>query len=210
LLQAAAAVFQYPMPPARRRHGPRGYVDFQSYKPWLRDEFDCRCVYCLCRERWVPNGADGFSVEHVDPQSTHPRRAGDYGNLIYACCTCNASRADAALPLDPSRASLGNHIQLETRGTVRPLTTEGAVVIDICRLNRPSLVSFRRRLLRVIAVLAAQEDPRLKGALEDILSFPDDLPNLASRRPPGGNARPQGIAESCFERRRKGVLPGFY
>jgi hypothetical protein len=164
----------------------------------------------LCRERWVPNGADDFSVEHVDPQSTHPHRAGDYDNLIYACCTCNASRTDAALPFNPARVSLGDHLQLGTGGIVQPLTAGGAALTDICRLNRPSLVSFRRRLLQVIAVLAAQKDPRLKDVLQDILSFPDDLPNLASRRPPGGNIRPQGIADSYFEQRRRGVLPGFY
>jgi hypothetical protein len=39
------AVFAYPDVPHTWRHGPRGYVDDEHYKPWLRDEFIFRCVY---------------------------------------------------------------------------------------------------------------------------------------------------------------------
>jgi hypothetical protein len=44
--------FDYPPGPHVRRHGPRGYADLESFRPWLRDEFDFRCVYCLLREQW--------------------------------------------------------------------------------------------------------------------------------------------------------------
>lgn len=39
--------FTYPRRPHVRRHGPRGYRAYQSYKPWLRDAFEFRWVYCL-------------------------------------------------------------------------------------------------------------------------------------------------------------------
>ncbi len=42
--------FTYPPPVTERRHGPGGYVDYGSYRPWLRDEFVFRCVYCLNRD----------------------------------------------------------------------------------------------------------------------------------------------------------------
>jgi hypothetical protein len=29
-------------------------TDYESYRPWLRDEFAFRCVYCLTRETWGP------------------------------------------------------------------------------------------------------------------------------------------------------------
>jgi hypothetical protein len=45
--------FNYPAEPHLRRHGPRGYADAASYRPWLRDEFAFRSVYCLFREQWV-------------------------------------------------------------------------------------------------------------------------------------------------------------
>ena len=44
--------FTYPSEPDVRRHGPQGYADAASYRPWLRDEFAFRCVYCLFREQW--------------------------------------------------------------------------------------------------------------------------------------------------------------
>jgi hypothetical protein len=62
-----SAPFAYPVTAHERRHSPAGYVDYQNYKPWLRDEFTFRCVYCLERERWYPSGAAAFSVDHVVP-----------------------------------------------------------------------------------------------------------------------------------------------
>lgn len=47
--------FEYPSAPLVRRHGPVGYLDYSSFRPWLRDEFGFRCVYCLRREQWEPN-----------------------------------------------------------------------------------------------------------------------------------------------------------
>ena len=44
--------FMYPGQSHVRRHGPAGYADYKRYRPWLRDEFTFRCVYCLKRERW--------------------------------------------------------------------------------------------------------------------------------------------------------------
>ena len=44
--------FTYPVEPHLRRHGPQGYADVVSDRPWLRDEFAFRCVYCLLREQW--------------------------------------------------------------------------------------------------------------------------------------------------------------
>jgi len=70
--------FTYPRRPPGRRHGPRGYRAYQSYKPWLRDEFRFRCVYCLWRERWGADGDQMFSVDHLWPRMTHPERLYDY------------------------------------------------------------------------------------------------------------------------------------
>ena len=45
-------------------------LNYQSYKPWLRDEFQFRCVYCLWRERWHSVGEDAFSVEHLQARGS--------------------------------------------------------------------------------------------------------------------------------------------
>lgn len=203
LLQAAVATtFAYPLPTARR-HAPSGYVDYTSFKPWLRDEFAFRCLYCLTRERWFPTGHEGFSVEHYIAQSVAPALRCAYDNLFYVCCACNAVRRNLALPFDPTRESLGNHLHITRAGVAEAVTIEGAQFIDLCRLNRPARVDFRRRLLNLLET--AEE-----GVLLDWLGFPPDLPDLAALHPPTGNARAAGLAESHFERRRRDELPPVY
>jgi 5-methylcytosine-specific restriction endonuclease McrA len=84
----------YPLTAHQRRHAPAGYKNYQDFKPWLRDEFLFRCVYCLERERWYPNRADSFSVDHVQPKSRVPERLFDYSNLVYTCSRCNSSKQE--------------------------------------------------------------------------------------------------------------------
>ncbi|HEV3021553.1 MAG TPA: hypothetical protein VGX76_03775, partial [Pirellulales bacterium] len=80
--------FTYPAAPHVRRHGPRGYSDIESYRPWLRDEFSFRCAYCQFREQWGRVKA-GFAVDHFLPVSVHPVHARSYDNLLDACSACN-------------------------------------------------------------------------------------------------------------------------
>ncbi len=64
-----------------------------------------------------------------------------------------------------------------------------------------------RKLWIAIVTMAEQADPALFRCL---LAYPDDLPDLATLHPPGGNARPKGSADSHFERRKRGELPDTY
>lgn len=210
LMTAIHNVFQYPAFPQTRKHGPRGYSDYTSYKPWLRDDFLFRCAYCLTRERWRPDGQEGFSVDHFNAQSLFPQWRGDYNNLFYACCSCNAARREIPLPLAPSSQPLGAHLRIGDDGMVEPLTLEGAQFIAICHLNRPAMAAYRRRFLRLIDTLASNPTPQTDAALKELLGFPDNLPDLAAKRPPQGNARPEGLIGSCFERRRRSELPETY
>ena len=67
LRQVASKAFEYPNQAHDPKHEPIGYLDYRSYKPWLRDEYSFRCIYCLTREVWTPSGQDDFSVDHVSP-----------------------------------------------------------------------------------------------------------------------------------------------
>src|SRR5438874_5606389 len=92
--------FQYFRTPHTRRHGPEGYVQYESYKDWLRDEFTFRCVYCLERERWHDQAS--FGVDHVLPKGVagFAHLVCVYRNLVYACNRCNSIKQDEIL-LDP-------------------------------------------------------------------------------------------------------------
>ena len=194
----------------QRRHGPQGYLDYRHYKPWLRDEFQFRCVYCLCRERWFPDGDDSFSIDHLRPQSAAPESGGEYGNLVYACWRCNSAKQDTPPPLDPDRDTFANHVELCKDGTVRGLTPQGEALIRACRLNRPKLAEFRRGLFALHDLLKNHRDAAAIELLRKYFGYPDNLPRLASLRPPGGNLRPEGIHQSYYELRQRGELPGFY
>lgn len=203
-------VFQYPTQVHVRRHGPLGYANYQSYKPWLRDEFQFRCVYCLWRERWYPVGEESYSVDHLESRAAAPGHECDYDNLVYACCRCNSLKADARGVLDPCRQAHGHHLSVFANGVIHGLTTEGRELIEVCRLNQPRITDARRRLLELFRALQESATPGTAALLEHYLGFPDNLPMLSQYRPPGGNSRPGGIVQSYCDRRQRGELASVY
>ena len=201
---------QYAPAPHVRRHGPRGYAEPQRYKAWLRDEFQFRCVYCLCRERWCPDGEDSFSVEHFRPQAWAAAEVCDYDNLLYTCVRCNAAKRDLTGVLDPAEVPLADHMEILEDGRIRGLTAEGRELIRVCQLDRPNLTEFRRGIVEVLRGLEGLGVAARGQVLRRFFGFPSNLPRLASLRPPGGNSRPDGIHNSFYERRTRGDLPEFY
>lgn len=191
-------IFRYSDSPHDRRHAPQGYRDYRSFKPWLRDEFSFRCVYCLWRERWCAEGADVFSVDHLSPQSLHPDLICDYDNLVYACCKCNSVRQDLDVPLDPCEDAYAKHLEVQDDGSIRGLTPEGKEQIRICRLDRPKLTRARSEILQMTKLLEQCASSEAGELLRSLQALPDHLPNLATLRPPAGNSRAKGISESSF------------
>ncbi|MFO0810855.1 MAG: HNH endonuclease signature motif containing protein [Gemmataceae bacterium] len=196
------APFHYPASPLVRRHAPRGYRSPIGYRPWLRDEFAFRCVYCLVREVWQPRDLE---VEHFTPTVLAPDRATDYANLLYACRACNAAKAAQRIP-DPTRALVGGSMTVEPDGTLTATTPAAERIIDGLRLNVAGYRELRRLWIEIVE-LARRNDPALHARL---LRYPDDLPDLSKLRPPGGNERPDGLRDSHFARRRRGELPATY
>jgi hypothetical protein len=209
-IDVARLAFQYPQEIHVRCHGPLGYLNYQSYKPWLRDEFQFRCVYCLWRERWLSVGEDAFSVEHLQARAEAPERICDYENLVYASCRCNAVKTDARCVLDPCQQAYGHHLEIHPDGTIQGLTAQGRELIEICQLARPRITQARRQLFDLFRMLQESPDSRAVSLLQHYFGFPDNLPTLSQYRPPDGNSRPTGIAQSCHERRRRGELPAVY
>lgn len=200
--------YRYPNAAHARWHGPQGYEDYTSYKPWLRDEFAFECVYCLNREKWSPHGADGFGVDHVVAQATDPNLAVDYENLVYACARCNSYKQDNMV-LNPCHVVLSNHVRINDDGTVEALTAEGDNYVRVLGLDDPVISDFRRRLLRVLVDLGVSDDLEARERLAEWLGFPLDLPNL-SRLRPLRNTRPEGVERSYYAMRMRGELARRY
>jgi hypothetical protein len=198
------APFTYPSAPHERRHGPRGYAEYESYRPWLRDEFAFLCVYCLIREKWGSlKGA--YALDHFLPVASHPDLALEYDNLLYGCAACNLSKGSLGTP-NPLSCLLDSEVQVSDDGSIHGTTPQAQKLIELLGLSRPRLREFRALWIGIIR-LAALHDPAL---LRQLLGYPEDLPDLSSLRPPQGNTRSEGIAQSHLARRQRGELPEIY
>jgi hypothetical protein len=198
--------FGYAAVPHQRKHGPQGYTNYQEYKDWLRDEFVFRCVYCLEREMWYPSRAAAFSVDHVVPQVEDDTLLCQYGNLVYACLWCNSAKQDVKL-IDPTATAFGQHIRVEADGTITALTVEGQDLIDLLHLDKHPAVAVRAEYLRLLRLKEQHpSDPEIHRHFIEAFRYPDDLPNLTTLRPPGGNAREAGRKSCYFELQRTNQL----
>jgi hypothetical protein len=209
--------FPYSREPIQRKHCPAGYRDYTEFKPWLRDDFTFRCVYCLERELWAPDRDASFSVEHVEPQKYAPLRVCDYLNLVYACTRCNAQKGLRRLP-DPTAAGFGTHLRVDDQTGIihavevdgRP-SREGELLIRELDLNEDTALSNRRFAIEVLALKQEYPDnERVHRIYLRIFGYPDDLPDLRRQRPPEGN-RCEGSENKCYwALRDAGDLPETY
>jgi HNH endonuclease len=205
------APFAYPDMPHVRHHGPRGYKDCVDYKPFLRDEFVFRCVYCLERELWYPDLDASFSVDHFSPKVLDPHRTNDYDNLVYACTRCNSFKQSRIIFLDPTAVSFADHLRVKTDGLVEGLSPQGCDLIDLLHLNDGPAIDVRRKMVSILRLMNNYpEDRDVREVFVATFAFPKDLPDLSRLRPPDGNTRLEGIANSHFQRRQKGTLPEVY
>lgn len=190
-------IFDYPHSRSERRHGPTRYTSYKAYLPWLRDEFDFRCIYCLKREQWGQVTGE-FEIDHFEPQKLSPERRADYENLVYACRRCNSVKLDQSIA-DPLVLLSAERIRILPDGMIQARDDETRRLVRQLDLNSPRLQQWRVMWMRIVA-LAAERDHDL---WESLISLPDDLPNLKRFRPPR-NTRTEGIGESWFEKRRRG------
>lgn len=195
--------YSYPSRPHRRRHGPAGYSSYEKYRPWLEDEFSFRCIYCLKRMVWAPT--DVWTIDHLVPQHEAADLAYDYNNLVLACQCCNGQKSSHRVP-DPCQVAYGLCLRVESSGQITPLNAKGKRLVDTIRLNHEKYVQERANMIKLLA-LAREYD---EAEFERLMGFPSGLPNLAKRKPPGGNGRPDGVSNSFFARQIRGVLPRTY
>lgn len=195
--------FSYPAKPHVRRHSPLGYLDYESYRPWLRDEFEYRCVYCLRREQW--DQVTAIQIDHFEPVSRLEGDPPDYANLLYACTRCNQAKGPQAVS-DPTTTLLRESVTVESDGRIFAKSAEAQALIAALDLNSDEFVAFRQTWMELIA-LAQRYQPSL---YQRLLGYPLNLPNLESLRPPQGNSQPQGIGESAYAKRQRNELPEIY
>jgi hypothetical protein len=196
-------IFSYPQSRAERKHGPAGYAAYESYRPWLRDEFMFRCVYCLKRETWGQVTGE-FDLDHFEPQSLAPDRELDYFNLVYACRRCNSVKLDQSID-DPLGLLTSESAFVLPDGELFSNIAQVQRLIRQLDLNSPRLRTWRVMWMRIVD-LAKERDSAL---YRQLAGFPDDLPNLKRLRPPT-NSHPAGAEDSWHAIRERGQLPESY
>jgi hypothetical protein len=107
---------------------------------------------------------------------------------------------------DPSAMLSALRIKPMPDGTIEGDDAAAIRMIEALDLNSPRLVEWRIVWMRIVE-LASRSDREL---LKQLIGFPSDLPQLRGLRPPGGNARPAGIAESWAALAERGELPDHY
>jgi hypothetical protein len=180
-----------------------GYSSYESYRPWLEDEFYFRCIYCLNRKVWSPTNI--WAIDHLISQDEAPDLECEYDNLVFACQFCNQQKLSNRVP-DPCRVAYGECLQVEANGMVTPLNADGRRLVSVIRLNHPRFVQERCKTMKLLRILAKHD----RIAYEQMMGFPSDLPDLSTLKPPRGNRRPKGISESCLARKSLGDLPNVY
>jgi hypothetical protein len=137
------------------------------------------------------------------PQSTHPELRLTYDNLLYLCVHCNEMKLSKCV-VDPCSLDLRSSVAVSDDGTIRALTSDGQLLIDVFRLDSADRTEYRAKLLRLFRCAE-----RCGSEMKDWLGFPRCLPDLQRKRAPV-NSRPEGVQDCFFVRRERGVLPEFY
>ena len=197
----------YPPEPHVRRHGPRDWKNYQRYRPWLRDEFSFRCIYCLEREVWR-DMRQQMHIDHFMPQAIRKDLKAEYTNLLYACPACNGFKSDVLLP-DPCEVALGQCMCVHRDGRIEAIGKEefGRTLIDELGLDNPLATERRRIMIGMLQTLAEHNWPQFV----DWMRYPNDLPNLddeANRSK--NNDKPEGVSQSYYERKQRNELSEVY
>lgn len=198
--------FDYPAAPHQRRHAPAGYTHYESYRPWLRDEFLFRCVYCLNREKWYSDDV-AFNIDHFLPVAVAPDLSCKYSNLLYACARCNRAKSDIVGIPDPCQVAYGDCLTVMPTGFIEPLNKQGVKIAESLALNMPTRVEARCRWMQVLAGLKIS-DPSVYHEYMGFPSVLDDLrpPHL---RPPSNNL-PDSVHDCFFAQREEGRIAASY
>jgi len=102
------------------------YTSYRQYKEPLSLDFNRRCGYSDCADRWF-GGKNTFHIDHFKPHKKFPALAAEYSNLVYACSYINILKSDddPINYLDPCDDNYNDHFYRDASGAIHPLSSSG-------------------------------------------------------------------------------------
>lgn len=158
-----ATPFRYPKNKHVRTQNPPSFSNYRQYKPFLKQEFSARCVYCLALE--ALRGYDAFGVDHYRPKSQFPHLETEYLNLLYACNRCNSAKGSFWPTPELRRRgcwipNVCEHIMFDhlrvRDGEVIGMSLTGEWTIEKLLLNDPAVIQFRRDVIQALLALESK------------------------------------------------------
>lgn len=103
------------------RNCQKTFVSYRSYKKYLAADFNGRCGYTDCQDKWF-GGISNFHIDHFVPHTLDPSLKTNYSNLVYACSYVNIlkSNDDPKNYLDPCLNDYNQHFFRNRTGTIFP------------------------------------------------------------------------------------------
>jgi HNH endonuclease len=143
------------------------YDDYRQYRPLLRQDFRYTCAYCE-RSESVLGGEEFFEIDHFRPIRRFPEHRDHYPNLYYSCGPCNRHKGSAWPTADqvargyrfadPCEEDLYvTHVEEVSNGMLRARTGVGDYTCQQIRLNRVSLLEWRREKRQILSNLNVME-----------------------------------------------------
>jgi len=131
--------------------------DYTKFRPYVREDFQRLCAYCLVPEDDA-QGPEGFQLDHFRPQKKFEDEINNFYNLYYCCYVCNQKKSHhwpseelqqgGFYFVDLCVDNFDDHYNQLEDGTWQPLTPAAKYTIDTIKLNREHLVRLRQRRAR--------------------------------------------------------------
>lgn len=169
--------FIYPKDCHVRKEKPPKYKTRRLFKPFLRREFEQKCVYCRMPD--TMKGQESFAVEHYLPKDEFPHLEFEYKNLFYACLPCNSYKGDFFPDLkhpdkgpfipNPCEHSMFEHLRFRAE-KAEARTNAGQFTIDLLNLNDPEVMAYRSFIIRTFKLVKTKIN-KLQGTIDHIDDF---------------------------------------
>jgi 5-methylcytosine-specific restriction endonuclease McrA len=165
--------FSYPKSRHTRRLRPGPFKKYWEYKPFLREEFEKKCVYCRMPD--TMKDQEMYGVDHYRPKSLFSELLTTYTNLFYCCNPCNRRKREYwpmrgkikthFIP-NPCDHEMFAHLRFAAE-KVQARTTAGAWTRELLDLDDPEVVQYRRFILEALELYEGKRK-ETRDALEQL------------------------------------------